>query len=129
MMRTSWVGMAARESIEGYGSAARHALQRPADLVDRDHPPQDALAVDREQRSDGAKGLGGEQLLERRVGPDRALAVVGHHELAHRPLGLRAAQVDNVLERRTMDEPDEAVGRVDHREPLPALVAAEVAVE
>src|SRR3954452_14515910 len=115
MIRTSWVGIyAARESINPYVSAARGALQRPPDLIDGDDAGQHALAVDGEQRADGAQGLGGQELLERGAGRRRRFAVGWDHQLADRPVSLGAAQADHPRERGWLSNSEKAPGGVDH---------------
>ena len=97
MIRTSWVGIGGRgsrlsSSATGVRRLARELLERPPDLVDGDHAAQYAFAVDGEQGAKRRSGSEHRSCLERGVGADRPVAVVGDHELAHGPVGLGAAR-------------------------------------
>src|SRR5204862_7594693 len=56
MIRTSWDGIGANPTRRGAGSASRRHGDRAAHLLGRDHPAQEVLAVDREDRAGGGEG-------------------------------------------------------------------------
>src|SRR3954469_20076665 len=77
MIRTSCAGMA-RENMTHASLGRRQAgLQRPGDLLERDHAAQAAVIVHGHQRAEAPQRLGRGQRLERRVGGD--LLAAGRH--------------------------------------------------
>src|SRR2546421_2549228 len=132
MIRTSCEGMGSPSYSKAPGAPARsaggegRALERPAHLVERDHAPQVAVAVHRQQGPDAAQGLRAQQRLQRLVGGDPPVAQLALHDLADRVVAL--AQPLRSLHPLALGQPDEPPVAVHHRKPR-VPVAQEVVVE